>query len=75
MCIAVKKGPWIAIVTSEMSKATSKSVQFCKSSCGDEPPGSVRSEIADSTYNLSPISLTWPFTKTNVASPAQVKLY
>ncbi len=41
----------------------------------DEPPGSVHSEIADSTYNLSPISLMRPFTKTNVASPAQVELY
>ncbi len=42
---------------------------------GDEPPGSVRSEIADTTYNLSPISPTWPFTKLNVASPAQVESY
>ncbi len=41
----------------------------------DEPPGSVHSEIMDSTYNLSPISLTWPFTKPNVASLAQVELY
>ena len=46
-----------------------------KSGGDDEPPGSVRSEIADSTYNLSPISLTRPFTKPNVASPAQVELY
>ncbi len=41
----------------------------------DEPPGSVRSEIADTTYNLSPISPTRPFTKLNVASPAQVESY
>ncbi len=42
---------------------------------GDEPPGSVRSEIADTTYNLSPISPTWPFTKLNVTSPAQEESY
>ena len=41
----------------------------------DEPPGPVRSEIADTTYNLSPISPTRPFTKLNVASPAQVESY
>ncbi|PBK92255.1 hypothetical protein ARMGADRAFT_1031146 [Armillaria gallica] len=41
----------------------------------DEPPGSVHSEIADTTYNLSPISLMRTFNKPNVASPAQVESY
>ncbi len=42
---------------------------------GDDPPGSVRSEITDTTYNLLPISLTQTFSKPNDASPAQVKSY
>ncbi len=42
---------------------------------GDEPPGSVHSEIMDTTYNLSPISLMWTFSKPNIAGPAQVESY
>ncbi len=49
--------------------------EFSWQNYDDEPPGSVRSEIADTTYNLSPISPTRPFTKLNVASPAQVESY
>ncbi len=41
---------------------------------GDEPPGSVHSEITEKTYNLSPISLVRTFSKPNVASLAQVEL-
>ncbi|PBK84206.1 hypothetical protein ARMGADRAFT_1088662 [Armillaria gallica] len=39
----------------------------------DEPPGSVCSEIAVTTYNLLTISFMWPFTKPNIASLAQVE--
>ncbi len=41
----------------------------------DELPGSVHSEIAYTTYNLSPLSLTWTFSKPNITSPAQVESY
>ncbi len=42
---------------------------------GDEPPGSVYSEIMETTYNLLHISLAWTFSKPNIASLVQVKLY
>ncbi|PBK88777.1 hypothetical protein ARMGADRAFT_1033763 [Armillaria gallica] len=41
----------------------------------DEPPGSVHSEIMDTTYDLLLISLIWTFSKPNIASLAQAFAY